>query len=55
MTRHELARINAIFARGKGIWPEPGYVKDDVWNRLLGEQYAFNEVLRWLGKPIILP
>lgn len=51
--RDELARINSVFGRGKGIAGQPDFVCDDVWHRLLGEQFAFNAILLYLEKPII--
>jgi len=43
--RERLAEVMAKISKGKGIWPERDYVKDDDWAFLLGQRYILDKVL----------
>ena len=52
-------RLNAVFERlkqveellrkGKGTWPEKGYIRDSDWDNWLGEQRALRSIVRSWG------
>jgi hypothetical protein len=40
-----LKDVEQRLAKGKGEWPKPGYVRDEVWAGWRGERYALRSVL----------
>ncbi len=43
--RKRLTKVGNKIDKGRGIWAQPGYIKDDDWAHLHGEYYALYHVL----------
>lgn len=42
--------LNALMEKGKGVWPEQSYVKDETWANWSGGLYELNQVYREFTK-----
>lgn len=41
-----LAKVDERIACGKGTWPGPDYVRDEIWSSWSGEAYALRGAIR---------
>lgn len=44
-----LNRVRANLSKGKGEWPKPGYVRDEVWAIWRAEELVLQSILRESG------
>ncbi len=44
--REQLIILDTKMKKGKGVWPEHGYIQDKEWDTLTGAAYALRRVLR---------
>lgn len=44
--------IQALLKKGKGVWPQKDYIRDEQWNFLRGRAYALNELRNKLGEDV---
>ena len=44
-----LRDVERLIARGKGEWPQDGYVRDSTWDDWIGQRAALRWVLRRAG------
>ena len=47
-----LTEVENRIAKGKGVWPGPGYIKDDDWAHLQGQYFALRHVFQDAGLEI---
>ena len=47
--RRRLTKVENRITKGKGTWPKPGYIKDDDWAHLQGQDFALRHALQDAG------
>jgi hypothetical protein len=46
----QIEEINLRIERGKGIWPQSDYIKDEHWARMLERKHVLDDVRYMLTK-----